>query len=202
MSARSTRLLLTLMVLSCSSESQPDTTTSQTDAGLSAPAFELPMGARPDHRTEIRKTQTLREAIDYARPFMSRAESLSHSELRPIGGTLLLALWAPGRLTWSELQTIPASDPPTDGELRDEDFGNRLCASGPLVQEPWVGVQAIPAAIVRRKSGYFRVVLTQPTQGLEVGAEFAFCGIYTGGGWEPSISARVDSVVGLAKPRM
>lgn len=200
MSARSTRFLPTLMVLSCSSESQPHTTATQADASVSAPAFDLPMSARPDHRAEIRNKQTLRDAIDYARPFMSRDENLSHSELRPIGGTLLLALWAPGRFTWSELETIPASDVPIDGKLRDEDFGTRICASGPVVQKPWIGVQAIPEAIIRRESGYFRVVLTQPTQGLEVGAEFAFCGIYTGAGWEPSISAPVDSVVGLAKP--
>ncbi len=202
MSACSTRLLPTLMVLSCSPENQPNTHASSADATASLSALTLPMPARPDHRAEIRKKQTLQEAIDYARRFMSRDENLAHSELRPVGGTLLLALWAPDHLTWAELQTVPEAVVPPDKKLTEEQFGFRICASGPVLQEPKIGVQAIPAAIIKREQGYFRVVITQATQGLGVGSDFAFCGIYTGGGWEPSISAPADSIVGMAQPAM
>jgi hypothetical protein len=185
---------------SCTEETRTDASSTASSADVSKPTF--PSETRPDHRAEIRKKQTLQEAIDYARRFMSRDENLAHSELRPIGGTLLLALWAPDHLTWAELQTVPEAVVPPDEKLSEEQFGLRICASGPVLQVPRIGVQAIPAAIITRKHGFFRVVLTQATQGLGVGSDFAFCGIYTGSGWEPSISAPADSIVGMAQPAM
>lgn len=168
--------------------------------------IEPPPTARPEHEPNaediargmaavverIQEIDTIGEAIDFARPMMGGNEDEVSK------GTLLMEMWANGRMKWSDVAL--AQDETTIGEVKkdpDSAHGKRLCVTGVVhgievakswAGRPWLGMmEANPVPV--------HFVAVGSSGKIVDGSQARVCGVVTG--MVQVATLRAVQVVGL-----
>lgn len=124
---------------------------------------------------QLREKDTLAEAIEFVRPYMSDEYN------RTSVGADLLALWATGHMAWSDV-AVKQNETSFALVQKDADAqrGKRLCVSGGMVQIGKVNDEWFRGLLITGSSNLYNFLSVGDTGDLVEGSRARFCGVVIG----------------------
>jgi len=146
---------------------------SSTHDDYQVPSEPAPVAAAPDF-----KFQSLNDAIDTAKPFMTDTQGADVTK-----GAAILAVWGATNMSWKDLQAIPLGKYGLVMKDSASQMGKRLCVNGQVIEiqlDSTVSQKIYLGGMFADSGNLYRFIAVGSTGEIVANSRANFCGIVTG----------------------